>query len=200
MMLETLSMRAALAGLLALLLPAAASAQDDTMTFRVVAAQDCRGSCPAEIAAEGMITLESVRAFRAAAATLPPNRIVVRLASPGGNLVGGIELGNALREVNATVIVGKGARCVSACVYAFLGGAVRRVTGGRIGIHRFRPGGDEPGDDFPDVLVQRAIQILNDYVTRMGADPELVRLAASVPPTTVRFLDAGELRRYRVVN
>lgn len=194
-------MRAALTGLLALLLQAPAStAEDDTMTFRVVAARDCRGSCPAEIAADGLIALDSARAFRAAASTLAPNRIVVRLASPGGNLVGGMELGHALRELNATVIVGKGARCVSACVYAFLGGAQRRVAGGRIGIHRFRPGGDESADDFPAVLVQRAIEILTDYVTRMGADPELIRLATSIPPTTVRYLDAGELRRYRVVN
>ena len=50
------------------------------------------------------------------------------------------------------------------------------------------------------MLVRRATEILTDYVTRMGADPELIRLAESVPPTTVRYLDAKELRRYRIVN
>jgi hypothetical protein len=33
----------------------------------------------------------------------------------------------AFREFNAEVIVGKDVRCVSACVYAFLGGAATRA-------------------------------------------------------------------------
>jgi hypothetical protein len=98
------------------------------------------------------------------------------------------------------VVVGKGARCVSACVYAFLGGAMRRVIDGRIGVHRFRPEGEESDRDFPTALVQRATEVLTEYVTHMGADPELVKLAMGISPPAVRFLDAGELRRYRVVN
>lgn len=170
------------------------------MNFRVIVARDCRGSCAAEIAADGMIALESAGAFRAIAATLAPNPIVVRLASPGGNLVGSLQLGQAFREFNSTVIVGKGARCVSACVYAFLGGAARRVIDGRIGVHRFRPEGEESDRDFPNVLVQRATEVLTEYVTHMGADPELIKLAMGVSPPAVHFLDAAELRSYRVVN
>ena len=193
-------MRAALIGLLALFLPAGAFAQSEAMTFRLVAAQECRGPCPAEVAADGWIALESADAFRALAGTLRPAPIVVHLSSPGGNLVGGLQLGQALRDLGATVIVGKGARCVSACVYTFLGGTVRRVVaGGRIGVHRFYDAtGDN--DDFPDVLVRRTIEILTSYVAKMGADPDLVRLALGVTPPALRYLDAAELRRYRVVN
>jgi hypothetical protein len=188
------------AGLLALFLPAASVAQGDAMKFHLTAAQKCRDACAAEISAEGMITLESVDAFRAIAATLASTPIIVRLASPGGNLVGSLQLGQAFREFNATVIVGKGARCVSACVYAFLGGAARRVIDGRIGVHRFRPEGEDSDRDFPTVLVQRATAVLTEYVTHMGADPELIKLAMGISPPAVHFLDAGELRRYRVVN
>lgn len=170
------------------------------MTFRVVAGQSCRGSCPAEIAADGMVTLKSAEAFRKIAGTLRPNQIVVRLASPGGSLVGSLQLGQALREFNSTVIVGKGARCASACVYAFLGGAVRSVSGGQIGVHRFRPEAEEAGNDFPTVLVQRATEVLITYVTQMGADPELIKLAMSISPPSVHFLNAEELGRFRVVN
>jgi len=170
------------------------------MSFRIAAAPNCRGSCPAEIAAAGTIALDSADAFRAIAARLAPNPIVVRLASPGGNLVGSLQLGSAFREFNTAVIVGKGARCVSACVYAFLGGATRRVTGGRIGVHRFRPEGEESDRDFPAVLVQRANETLAKYVTQMGADPELIRLAMSISPPAVHFFDASELRRYRLTN
>jgi hypothetical protein len=191
--------RAVFGGLLALSLQTVCVAQEDAMNFRVTVAPNCRGSCAAEIAADGMIAPESAGAFRAIAATLA-NPIVVRLASPGGNLVGSLHLGQAFREFNSTVIVGKGARCVSACVYAFLGGAMRRVIDGRIGVHRFRPEGEESDRDFPTVLLQRATEVLTEYVTHMGADPELIKLAMGTSPPAVHFLDSSELRRYRVVN
>jgi hypothetical protein len=192
--------RAVFGGLLAVFLPAISVAQEDAMDFRIIVAQDCRGSCASAIAADGMIALKSADVFREIAVTLAPNPIVVRLASPGGNLVGSLQLGQAFREFNATVIVGKGARCISACVYAFLGGATRRVIGGRIGVHRFRPEGEDSDRDFPTVLVQRATGVLTQYVTDMGADPELIKLAMGISPPAVHFFDAGELRRYRVVN
>jgi hypothetical protein len=193
-------MRAVPIGLLALFLPAAAFAQDGAMTFRAVAPKACGGLCPAEIVADGLIALDSADTFRALVDTLRPAPIVVRLSSPGGNLVGGLRLGQALRDVGANVIVAKSARCVSACVYTFLGGVTRRVAaGGRIGVHRFYDAAGD-NDDFPDVLVRRTIETLTGYVGQMGADPELVRLALSVIPPALRYLDGAELRRYRVVN
>src|SRR5947209_19946303 len=113
-------MRAALVGLLASFWMTAAAGQDAAMTFRVVPAQNCR-SCAPEILAVGFITLESPDEFRAAAGKIG-GAVVVRLASPGGNLVGGLRLGQAVRELGAATTVARGSRCVSACAYAFLGG------------------------------------------------------------------------------
>jgi hypothetical protein len=197
---NNLDRRAALIGLLVLFCPTVGAAQEDAMKFRVVAGQSCHGSCPAEIAADGMITLESAEDFRKIAGSLRPNQIVVHFASPGGSLVGSLQLGQALREFNSTVIVGKGARCASACVYAFLGGTVRRVAGGQIGVHRFRPEAEERDQEFPTVLVQRATEVLTTYVTQMGADPELIKLAMTISPPSIHFLNVGELRRFRVIN
>jgi hypothetical protein len=189
------------AGLLVAFLASTASAHQDAMTFRLVAAKNCRGPCHIEIAADGIISSESAAAFRAVATTVLPEPIVVRINSPGGNLVGSLQLGDAFREFKATVFVGKAARCISACVYAFLGGTTRRATETQIGVHRFRPVDDRTdGNDFPNVLVQRAADILTEYVTRMGADPGLVRLAMTIQPPAVHFLDADELRRYRVTH
>jgi hypothetical protein len=192
--------RAVFGGLLALFLPTAGLAQEDAMNFRIIVAHNCRGSCPAEIVADGMIALETVYAFRAIASTFGPKPIIVRLSSPGGNLVGSLQLGQAFRDFNVMVVIGKGARCISACVYTFLGGAARRVVDGRIGVHRFRPEVEKSDRDFPTVLVRRATEVLTEYVTQMGADPELIKLAMGISPPAVHFLDAGELRRYRVVN
>jgi hypothetical protein len=198
---ERALLRAALGGLLALLLGTTdIIALDDAMNFRVVAVQHCRAPCPSEIVADGMIAAESVDAFRAIALTLAPNPVVVRLSSSGGSLVGSLQLGQAFREFKATVTVGKEARCVSACVYAFLGGSVRRAAGGRIGVHRFRPENQETDNDFPAVLVQRALDILTTYVTQMGADPELVSIAMGVSSREIRFFNGDELRRLRVIN
>jgi hypothetical protein len=189
------------AGLLVAFLASTASAHQDTMTFRLVAAKKCGGPCPIEIVADGMISPESAAAFRAVATTVLPEPIVVRINSPGGNLVGSLRLGDAFREFKATVLVGKAARCISACVYAFLGGATRRATEAQIGVHRFRPIDDRnDGGDFPTILVQKATDILTDYVTRMGADPGLVGMALTIQPPAIHLLDAAELRRYRVTN
>jgi len=114
-----------------------------------------------------------------------PNRCA--LGFSGGNLVGSLHLGQALREFNSTVIVSKRARCTSACVYAFLGGAVRHVAGGQVGVHRFRPEAEQTDHDFPTVLVQRATEILMTYVTEMGADPDLIKLAMSISPPSIHF-------------
>ncbi|MEA2819328.1 MAG: hypothetical protein QOJ86_1332 [Bradyrhizobium sp.] len=197
---ESALLRAALVGLLALFLPKSGVAREDAMNFRVIAAQNCRAPCPLEIVAEGAIAMESADAFRAVAVRFAPKPVVVRLSSSGGSLVGSLRLGQAFREFNAEVIVGKDARCVSACVYAFLGGNVRRVAGGRIGVHRFRPENEETDNDFPAVLVQRALDILTTYVTQMGADPELVSIAMGVSSREIRFFNGDELRRLRVIN
>jgi hypothetical protein len=197
---NNLDRRAALIGLLVLFWPTIGTAQEALMKFRVVPGQSCGGSCASEIAADGMITPESAEDFRKIANTLRPNQILVRLASPGGSLVGSLQLGQAFREFNSTVIVGKGARCASACLYAFLGGATRRVAGGQIGVHRFRPESEETDQDFPTVLVQRATEVLTSYVTQMGADPDLIKLAMTIVPPSIYYLNAGEMRRFHVTN
>jgi hypothetical protein len=49
------------------------------------------------------------------------------LASNGGDLMEGIEIGKILREKKQFVRVPSGARCVSACTVAFLGGVLRTI-------------------------------------------------------------------------
>jgi hypothetical protein len=77
--------------------------------------------------------------------------------------------------------------------------AGRRVTGGRVGVHRFRPE-NETDENFPSMLVQRGTEVLTHYVAHMGADPALVGLAMGVSPPAVRLLSADELRHYRVID
>jgi len=177
-----------------------ALAQNQPMTFRVAAPEHCRIACPAIILAEGLIVASSADEFRALVQTAG-RQIIVHLNSPGGSLIGGMQLGTALRDVRATVAIAKNRRCVSACVYALLGGVVRRVeAGARIGVHRFHAlPSDVSGDTVPPVLARYALDMLTRYAERMGADPALVALAAGVAPDKVRYLSKEELRSYRLV-
>lgn len=97
--------------------------------------------------------------------------------------------------------------CVSACVYAFLGGQHRFVPArSRLGVHKpFRAEDRYEGSpsvnpaalqtwDRRDVMgMQRA------FIEAMGADPELVRVELGTPSNRIRYLTPAEMRRLRLV-
>ena len=62
-------------------------------------------------------------------------RTVVLLDSQGGYVIASMELGRVFRRIGAATVVAN--QCLSACVYAFMGG-VKRVAprGALLGIHR----------------------------------------------------------------
>jgi hypothetical protein len=154
------------------------------------------------VVAEGRIAEDSHARFRALASRLPPGSSIY-LNSRGGSLLGGVLLGLELRDSRAAVSVANGSICASACAYALLGGVERRVSvGARVGIHKFYAVHDASGRRpwaYERSIEAETTGLLRDYVASMGASPDLVALAVSVDPTTMRFLSAAELRRYRVI-
>src|SRR5215472_14729528 len=63
-----------------------------------------------------------------------PVALNVDIDSPGGQVFAGLEIGRLLRREAALVRVGRGASCISACVFVLMGGAEREVAAGaRIG-------------------------------------------------------------------
>lgn len=176
-----------------------AQAQTEAMRFTPVIDRKCVSACPLEVFADGWITAESADSLRDILRHFAAPRLKVILASPGGSLTGSLQLGGTLRDHAAAVYVQNGTACVSACVYAFLGGKTRQVEAkAKIGVHAFHA--PEHGGAVPAVLAQYASTMLVDYVSRMGADPALVTEAMQTPPGTMRFLNTVELRRWRVVN
>lgn len=62
----------------------------------------------------------------------------VWLYSPGGNLYEGLEVGRILHARKMATHIVKGARCVSACNFMFMGGVFRYIdTGATIEVHMF---------------------------------------------------------------
>lgn len=134
----------------------------------------------------------------------------VVLNSRGGNLFGGIKLGEAIRaqgmstEVGRTIADAYGhqqhekGQCASACVFAFLGGVSRTAKDNELGVHQFY---QEAALSDPKAKVFSAIDFSNqqlvsavvlDYAVKMGADPGLVSRASKVPPSDIEWLSAAD--------
>lgn len=167
------------------------------------------------IAAEGEITPDSYKHF--IAATRGGVSPTVYLNSPGGSLVGGILLGEAIRNAGSWTHVARTVssgmfhdsvpgECLSACAFAFLGGVNRSIGESSIfGVHQFY---DADALANPGAKVFTAIDVSSnqlisglvlEYVVRMGADASVVALASKTPPTEMRLLTEAEMKAFRVI-
>ena len=165
-----------------------------------------------DIYATGEITPDSAARLIAFAKA---NRIEfgrIYFNSPGGSLIGGIELGRAIRALNYQTAIGvynptyvsgagSAAVCASACAYAFAGGTARFLddNGGRLGIHQFYA----PNSNISGESVQQVSGLIVAYLDEMGVDARAFTLSTAADrsgmiwlPQSValrlRFADNGE--------
>ncbi len=141
------------------------------MNFSAATLDDgnCGASCPVVIQAEGRITREAASDFVSVAKQLAgQGRLLnmVLIHSPGGSVIGSMELGATFRKLGTTVVVARINRgggffsqpavdartgraipagaltngiCNSACVYAVMGGRKRVIPDdSRMGVHRMQ--------------------------------------------------------------
>jgi hypothetical protein len=124
--------------------------------------------------------------------------------SPGGNLLGGIELGRTIRKHNLTIQVGQKREkvqpgfCVSACALAFLGGRYRYLGNGSVyGVHRFFFDKPMPNEsDLTQVLSAAVVA----YIKEMGVSTELFSIATRAGRDRAVTLAEPELLRLGVIN
>lgn len=145
----------------------------------------------------------------------------IELNSAGGSLIGGIKLGQFIRDRHFNTRVGRtkvnfekphelpsesldGAVCYSACVYAFIGGLSRTAVEGQIGVHQFynQAAIEKPTEKLFTALDLSSNQILSgillEYVVRMGVDARLVSVAANTPPDSIKRLSVSELTELKI--
>ena len=118
----------------------------------------------------------------------------VWFASDGGDIDAAMDMGRMLRRLGVFAVIDKKDQCMSACVFAFMGGE-RRSVAGRLGIHRpFFP----HTQDLPDrqVRFRHMQKILKDYVEEMDFPSSLYEAVMLVPPESVRILAAAELKNF----
>jgi hypothetical protein len=119
---------------------------------------------------------------------------VVGFASNGGDFEASMRLGRLLRELGLSTVVARNDQCMSACVFAFMGGE-RRTVEGRLGVHRpWFP----VAQDFPDRQVRfRSLQkSLRAYIDEMDFPDSLYEAVMAVPPESMHILAPAELKRF----
>lgn len=164
-----------------------------TFSFRESDSPDQLGT----IYASGMIVKSSAKSFEEFVSLNGlKGRVVVALDSPGGSILGGVQLGQAIRRNSFDTNVMKlelqpdsteskfkfdtRADCLSACVYAYVGGVRRWLFGGaggpdggasRIGVHQFYY-----ADDSLDTNTQATTQLVSgaivSHLESMGVSPK----------------------------
>lgn len=144
----------------------------------------------------------------------------VAFDSPGGNLFGGLEVGELMREQNLVTRVPSGSSCASACVYAFLGGRIRYVDpGSRVGVHmstlthneQFRNKLAQAIRKRDEISVRVGISVIEqsaaraaatqaEYLVRMGISLRLMVPAVETDNWEVHWLTRTEIEDYNVAN
>lgn len=116
------------------------------------------------------------------------------LSSGGGDIDVGMDLGRLIRKWGMYTLVEKNERCMSACVFAFMGGE-RRSVAGQLGIHR-------PYFPFTQDLPDRAERFrhlkktLKDFVEELDFPNSLYEAVMLVPPETFELVSAADLKRF----
>lgn len=149
--------------------------------------------------AEGQIASDTGEQFRAWSAEqkLIPGAYVY-FNSPGGSVIGGLQLGQAIRDLGFETDIGKpGSQpgyCLSACAYAYLGGVFRFMNEySTYGVHRFSGSANEEN-------AQILSGILTQYIERMGAKPTLFSLMTVKGSDEILSIPLKTLVELNVVN
>ncbi len=185
----------------------------------------CAGSsfaCAPRILAEGTIednTAEKFSKFLMGKDKPPfnlPSKAILCFDSPGGSLVGAVNLGHKIRDVGFDTCVEsdyrrmrinpqnqgeeiflKDAVCASSCVIAMAGGIHRRISEqARIGVHQFT----SALASTPDSTIQLRDKAVAGYLELMGVHRTLLIIASLHPPNTMRWLSTKEIRQLRLDN
>jgi hypothetical protein len=160
------------------------------------------------VLAVGQIERQTAEALATMSADLPKGTTII-LQSPGGDLLGGLMLGQYIRarEFNTYVAdestFGLGGfkeqngykKCISACAYSFLGGTQRLVASrADFGVHQFR-GKDNTLDP---IQTQKIAATLGKYMDAMDVSRNLLDQALMTDPGKVTLIAEHQRKSWRV--
>jgi len=156
--------------------------------------QVCVGAnCQPLIIANGPVERTSNERFKAISVGLPPGT-VVSMKGNGGDLLGALRLGELIRQARFhTSVRESGDECLSACVFAFMGGLVRSVhPQARLGFHSLKSTGAGPKEEEAQRNTRR---LLGVYLDQMGVDRRVLDYALTAPPGGLSLVDSAMAQR-----
>jgi hypothetical protein len=108
--------------------------------------------------------------------------------SPGGYMVGGVQMASVVERFRLNTGVAHGGECASACVMAWAAGVHKSsATDARIGVHMARDG---------DQIASDGTLFYARFVKQTGAPASVVAGLVSTPPQEVYWLSLTELRAW----
>jgi len=127
---------------------------------------------------------------------------IVSLDSPGGSVIDALEIGRVIRDLGADTRLQGKAVCLSACPYAFVGGAMRSIDdSARLGVHQHSFGASNILPVFLAVEdIQRGQAEVLDHLIAMGVDLRVMGPAMATPADEIYILTTEELRDWNVVS
>jgi ATP-dependent protease ClpP protease subunit len=126
----------------------------------------------------------------------------VDVDSQGGEIFATLEIGRIMRAEGASISVGPGAECISACVFLLMGAIERTINGdARVGIHR--PSLRAPQEGGPrqaneDEIVAAMSEQLVLYAQQMNVSRTIIDALMVLPPDRVEILSTSALATYGI--
>lgn len=123
---------------------------------------------------------------------------VLVLESTGGSVNSSIAVGRVARSLGLITIVE--GECVSACFFAFIGGAERSVdAAATLGLHQFSGGVDTADPNFAQAVAQALTAQIYAYVIEMGVDPSALTEAMMTPPKAMHEFSPYAMAKWKIV-
>lgn len=136
------------------------------------------------------------------------------LNSPGGSLVGGIELGRSIRELGLSTNIGaapgttdglpQSGSCYSACALAFVGGVFRYQTwgGSSFGVHQFYLDDASILGSHEEALAagQLTSSVVVQYLAEMGVSMRLLDEMVRASGSEINVLSPAQMVEMQVAN
>lgn len=129
------------------------------------------------------------------------NGATLHLNSPGGSVVAGIELANAIREHALMTFVTADSGCYSACTFVFLGGVKRSILG-KFGIHAMSKGRRDQITVYNDTdlaAVQQLTSTLINLAQSLVGDSRMITAMLMVPSENIRIVPDNLLAEWRII-
>ena len=152
-----------------------------------IVVDNSRAGKPPIVSITGEIELRDGEQFSSLVAGL--QNAIVALESPGGNMLGSIQIGVTIRDKKFTTVVPDQVICASGCALIWLAGVKRYVwTTAKIGFHRAFDPVTMGESGVGNATIAR-------YLARLGLSNEAIAYMTSASPSDMRWLHSDDARR-----